>query len=178
MAPHGLMVAAIDLRVGDPTCRCTLMSYIVQRNHRFYVVAYDGHDPITGRERRRCHPAGTDRTDAVTLQRRINRQRPIPTCELSMGGFMASTWLATKGDLTRHTANRYRWMIDHNITPRIGAVRLDALRAADLDACYANLISNGGRRRQGLSPKTVLEIHRVIWLFSSEWGLACSDAWR
>ena len=138
------------------------MSYIVQRNHRFYVVAYNGHDPITGRERRRWHPAGTDRTDAIAVQRRINRQRPIPTCELSMGGFMATTWLATKGDLTRHTANRYRWMIDHNITPRIGAIRLDALRAADLDACYANLIANGGRRRQGLSPKTVLEIHRVI----------------
>jgi hypothetical protein len=79
-----------------------------------------------------------------------------------MGGFMATTWLATKGDLTRHTANRYRWMIDHNITPRIGSIRLDALRAADLDACYANLITNGGRRQQGLSPKTMLEIHRVI----------------
>ncbi|MGA7758903.1 MAG: site-specific integrase [Ilumatobacteraceae bacterium] len=138
------------------------MSYIVQRNHRFYVVAYNGHDPITGRERRRWHPAGTERTDAVTIQRRIDRQRPIATCELSMGGFMATTWLATKRGLTRHTANRYRWMIDHNITPRIGAIRLDALRPADLDACYADLTNNGGRRRQGLAPKTVLEIHRVI----------------
>ena len=34
------------------------MSYIVQRNNRFYVVAYNGHDPITERERRRWHPAG------------------------------------------------------------------------------------------------------------------------
>jgi integrase len=138
------------------------MSYIVQRNHRFYVVAYNGHDPITGRERRRWHPAGTDHADAIALQHRIERQRPIPTSELSMGGFMTTTWLATKGDLTHHTANRYRWMIDHNITPHIGTIRLDTLRPADLDACYSNLITNGGRRRQGLSPKTVLEIHRVI----------------
>ncbi len=29
------------------------MSYIVQRNHNFYVVDYKGHDPITGAERRR-----------------------------------------------------------------------------------------------------------------------------
>jgi integrase len=138
------------------------MSYIVQRNHRFYVVAYNGHDPITGRERRRWHPAGTDRTDAIALQRRIERQRPDTPCDQTIAGFMATTWLASKCDLTRHTANRYRWMIDHNITPRIGAIRLDTLRPADLDACYANLIANGGRRRQGLSPKTVLEIHRVI----------------
>jgi integrase len=138
------------------------MSYIVQRNHRFYVVAYNGHDPITGRERRRWHPAGTDHADAIALQHRIERQRPISKSELSVGGFMTTTWLATKGDLTRHTANRYRWMINHNIAPRIGTIRLDALRPADLDACYANPISNGGRRRQGLAPKTVLGIHRVI----------------
>ncbi len=95
--------------------------------------------------------AGTDHADAIALQRRIERQRPIPTCGLSMGGFMATTWLATKGDLTRHTANRYRWMIDHNITPRIGAIRLDTLRPADLDACYANLITNGGRSTDSMS---------------------------
>jgi hypothetical protein len=136
------------------------MSYIVQRNSRFSVVAYNGHDPITGRERRRWHPARTDLADAVTLQRRIERQRPRQTCELSIGGFMATTCIASKCDLTRHTTNRYRWLIDHNTTPRIDAVRLDALRPADLDTCYADLITNGGRRRQGLVPKTVLEIHR------------------
>ena len=138
------------------------MSYIVQRNHRFYVVAYNGHDPITGRERRQWHPAGSDAADAEAVQRRIDEQRPKPTCETSLGGFMATTWLGTKAGLTRPTANRYRWMIDHNIAPRIGTIRLDALRPDDLDACYNDLIANGGRRRQGLAPKSVLEIHRVI----------------
>ena len=32
------------------------MSYIVHRNQSFYVVAYNGLDPITGTERRRWHP--------------------------------------------------------------------------------------------------------------------------
>ena len=138
------------------------MSYIVQRNHRFYVVAYNGHDPITGRERRRWHPAGSDPGDAEVLQRRIDSQRPKPTREASLGGFMSTTWLGTKSGLTRPTANRYRWMIDHNITPRIGTTRLDALRPEDLDACYSDLITNGGRRGKGLATKSVLEIHRVI----------------
>lgn len=75
---------------------------------------------------------------------------------------MTTTWLGTKPILTRPTANRYRWMIDHNIAPRIGTIRLDALQPDDLDACYGDLIANGGRRRQGLAPKSVLEIHRVI----------------
>ena len=53
-------------------------------------------------------------------------------------------------------------MIDNNIAPRIGAIRLDRLLPADLDACYIDLLANGGRRHQGLSSKTVLEIHRVV----------------
>jgi hypothetical protein len=29
------------------------MAYIIERKDRFYVVAYDGLDPLTGKERRR-----------------------------------------------------------------------------------------------------------------------------
>jgi hypothetical protein len=43
------------------------MAYIVQRKDRFYVVDYDGTDPVTGRERRRWHPAGHCRSDAETI---------------------------------------------------------------------------------------------------------------
>ena len=45
----------------------TVMAYIVTRNHRFYVVAYDGIDPLTGRERRRWHSAGSSRVDAEAI---------------------------------------------------------------------------------------------------------------
>ena len=55
------------------------MSYIVQRNQSFYVVAYNGRDPITVAERRRWHPAGVSRSDAEKIQRRINKQT-LPGC--------------------------------------------------------------------------------------------------
>ena len=51
------------------------MAYIVQRNHRFYVVAYDGIDPITGRQRRRWHPAGRSRADAEAIVARLATDR-------------------------------------------------------------------------------------------------------
>ena len=44
------------------------MTYIVQRKDRFYVVAYDGLDPLTGLERHRWHPAGCDRDEAEALE--------------------------------------------------------------------------------------------------------------
>lgn len=38
--------------------------YVVAKGSRFYAVIYDGIDPLTGRERRQWHPAGTNRDDA------------------------------------------------------------------------------------------------------------------
>ncbi len=138
------------------------MSYIVQRNHLFYVVAYNGRDPITGTERRRWHPAGTIRSEAEAMRSRIDADATPRRRKLTLGGFMATTWLDSKMTLTHQTRCRYEWMIDHNIAPRIGQVRIDVLRPVDLDACYRALLDNGGRKRQGLSAKTVLEVHRVI----------------
>lgn len=105
------------------------MSYIVQRNQSFYVVAYHGRDPITGGERRRWHPAGVHRSNAEKIQRRIDQQSPSKLCERTLAGFMSTAWLGTKTTLTHATRNRYRWIIDHNIAPRIGQLRLT------FDAC-------------------------------------------
>ncbi len=47
------------------------MAYIIDRKDRFYVVAYDGIDPITRRERRKWHPVGADRAVAELIARRL-----------------------------------------------------------------------------------------------------------
>jgi hypothetical protein len=41
--------------------------YVAQRRGRFYAVIYEGPDPVTGKEIRRWHPAGTDRAGAERL---------------------------------------------------------------------------------------------------------------
>jgi integrase len=54
------------------------MTYLVKRKGRFYVVVYDGLDALTGRERRRRHPAGTDRREAETVVARLQADRVDP----------------------------------------------------------------------------------------------------
>ena len=44
-----------------------MKGYITRKNHHWYVVIYEGLDPTTGKERRRWHPAGTDRAEAERL---------------------------------------------------------------------------------------------------------------
>jgi len=37
-----------------------MRGYVVRKGDRWYGVVYDGLDPVTGRERRRWHSAGTN----------------------------------------------------------------------------------------------------------------------
>ncbi len=138
------------------------MSYIVQRNQHFYVVVYNGRDPITGRERRRWHPAGASRSVAEAIKMRVDQARPPCRRPGTLGEFMATTWMDSKPLLSNSTRCRYQWMLEKNIAPRIGDIALDQIRPDDLDALSQNLLRHGGRRKNGLAAKTVLEIHRTI----------------
>jgi hypothetical protein len=41
--------------------------YVKKRGNRYYAVIYEGRDPVTGKERRSWHPAGTDPAEAERL---------------------------------------------------------------------------------------------------------------
>lgn len=44
-----------------------MKGYVARKGNRWYAVVYEGIDPATGRERRKWHPAGSDRADAERL---------------------------------------------------------------------------------------------------------------
>jgi hypothetical protein len=88
------------------------MAYIVTRNSRFYVVAYLGIDPLTGRERRRWHPAGASRTDAeaisATLDAAVAPPADASTRSLTVGRFLTEQWMPRRRtQLRATTAHRY-----------------------------------------------------------------------
>lgn len=56
----------------------------------------------------------------------------------------------------------YRHDIDHYIVPRIGRMRLQALRPAVLSKLYRDLAEHGGRDGGPLSAWTVSHIHRTL----------------
>src|SRR5687768_3349369 len=48
-----------------------MKGYVTTKRGRYYAVIYEGLDPVTGRERRTWHPAGTDRAEAEQLAQRL-----------------------------------------------------------------------------------------------------------
>lgn len=143
------------------------MTYIVQRKDRFYVVAYDGLDPLTGKERRRWHPVGRDRDEAELVAARLDRDTvgaaPSRGGPVHFGEFLTDTWLPLKRrHLRATTAYRYAWFVHHYINPAIGSVPLRRLRADHLDGLYDQLATTGGRDGTGLAPKTVTDVHMIV----------------
>ena len=143
------------------------MTYIVQRQDRFYVVAYDGVDALTGKERRRWHPVGHDREEAEAVRRRLDLEprdrRPAIGGPITLATFLNETWLPRKRRQVRATtAYRYAWFVERYINPAIGAVPLRRLRVDHLESLYQQLAVTGGRHAEGLAPKTVLEVHMIV----------------
>ena len=143
-----------------------MKGYVAQKGNRFYAVIYEGRDPLSGRERRRWHPAGTSREEAEALATRLAgsaaqiEREPGPT----LANFLLRQWLPAKQlSLRPSTWDGYRRLLELHVVPKLGAASLRRLRGEQLEALYAQLIS-GGRRdgRGGLEAKTVLEIRVVL----------------
>jgi len=143
-----------------------MQGYVVAKGRRYYVVIYDGIDPLTGRERRRWHAAGTDRADAQLLATRLAAtaatQRRDPG--LSLGRYLLEQWLPTKQvSLRPSTWDGYRRVIELHVLPRIGHIPLRRLRVEHIESLYSELLANGRRDGTGgLDPKSVLEVHVIV----------------
>jgi len=70
-----------------------MKGYVARKGDRWYAVIYEGLDPVTGRERRSWHAAGTERADAERLAARLAGERNGPDNEarsLSFGAYLTT----------------------------------------------------------------------------------------
>lgn len=138
--------------------------YVAMRRGRYYAVIYEGRDPVTGKERRSWHPAGTDRADAERLAAKLaakERKRVDAVRSLTFGAYLTSQWLPTKKlHLATSTYRGYERNVAHHVLPVLGKVSLRRLRYQQIEALYDSLLHP--TEGKGLSPKTVYEIHLVI----------------
>ncbi len=73
-------------------------------------------------------------------------------------------WLEhIQSHVSPRTHERYAELLQKNIAPLLGAVHLTKLRPAQIAAAYAKALQDGRKDgKGGLSPNTVVYIHRVI----------------
>jgi hypothetical protein len=114
--------------------------YVAKKGDRWYAVIYEGLDPVTGKERRSWHPAGTSREEAERLAARLAKElngRNAEGRSLSFGAYLTTRWLPGKKlKLARSTWDGYRRKIDRHILPTLGKVSIQRLRPHHLEALY------------------------------------------
>jgi integrase len=145
--------------------RTDMKGYVTTKRGRYYAVIYEGLDPVTGRERRTWHPAGTDRAEAQRLAERLADEcngRNDEVRSLTFGAYLTRRWLPGKKlTLRTSTYRSYVHKTQRHILPALGSTRLRALRPQHLEKLYDRMLhpSDGSR---ALAPKTVYEVHLII----------------
>jgi integrase len=141
-----------------------MKGYVSKKGNRWYAVVYEGLDPVTGRERRSWHAAGTERADAEQLAARLAAERNgrnDAARSLTLGVYLITRWLPGKRNvLAMSTYAGYRRNVERHVLPTLGRIGLRRLRPHHLEALYERLLHPAEGR--GLAPKTVYEIHLVI----------------
>lgn len=138
--------------------------YVAQRRGRFYAVIYEGRDPVTGKEIRRWHPAGTDRAKAEKLAKKLaadETKRVDAVRSLTFGAYLTSQWLpAKKLHLATSTYRGYERNVQRHVLPVLGRTSIRRLRFQQIESLYDSLLHPD--TGVGLAPKTVYEIHLLI----------------
>lgn len=142
-----------------------MQGHVARKRDRYYAVIYEGLDPVTGKERRTWHPAGTDRCEAEALVARLAAERDGRNDEirsLTFGAYLTGRWLpAKKLELAASTHRSYVHKTQRHILPTLGRRRLRRLRPEDLERLYDSMLHPTDGTRP-LAPKTVYEVHLII----------------
>ena len=80
----------------------------------------------------------------------------------SLGEYLAEWLTGMRLSLAVSAWTNYRSILELYVQPRIGHIRLSALRGSTLTALYGELLAGGGKGGRALSPTTVRLVHRVL----------------
>ena len=137
------------------------------RKDSWTVQVYMGVDPKTGKKR--YHSVAVRGTKALA-QRRLTellRQIDLGTFKepsrVTVSEYLEQ-WLSksVKGRVSNRTLQSYRGNVDRYLIPKLGKCPLEKLTARQVEQMESELLQCGGRKGRPLSPRTVLQVHRVL----------------
>jgi integrase len=144
-----------------------MKGHIRQRSPGHWAIVLEMRDASTGERKRKWHSfRGTKREAQIECARlvaEINRGTYLEPAKTTMAQFLEQWLESTRANVAPRTHERYAEIVRTHIVPQIGAVILSKLKPAQISETYATALSKGRRDgKGGLSPRTVLHMHRVL----------------
>ena len=87
----------------------------------------------------------------------------VEPSRLTVGEYLEQ-WLrdSCKGRVSNRTLEGYKGNLDRYLIPKLGFIALDKLTPKQVQEMESELLSSGGYKGKPLSPRTVLQVHRVL----------------
>ena len=132
------------------------------------VVTELPRDPQTGKRRQQWHNVRGNKRDAEAKLRELltslDKGVYIKTQRLTLGEFLY-LWLDgyVKANCSPRTLDSYQSIANRHLIPNLGSLLLTQLHPQEIQQYYARALTEGRTDgKGGLSPVTVLHIHRVL----------------
>lgn len=143
-----------------------MKGHIRERSPGKWAIVLKFDDPATGEKRQKWHSfRGTKRQaqdECARLITQIKGGTYLPPDKTTVAEFM-TRWLETiKPNVSPRTYERYKELTDKNILPLLGGAILSKLRPVQISEAYGKALASGRKKGGGLSPQTVLHMHRVL----------------
>jgi integrase len=144
-----------------------MKGHLKERSPGRWAIVLDVRDPATGKTRRRWHSFKGGKRDAqIECARLISALKSgtyIDPNKITLGAFFARWLEHVRSQVSPRTFERYSEIVNKNILPSLGGTPLTRLRPAQISETYATALATGRRDgKGGLSPATVVYIHRII----------------
>ena len=127
-----------------------------------------GVDPETGKKRYHSETVKGAKYQAqrrlTELLRQVDTGTFVEPSTLTVGEYLRQ-WLRDYAEthVRQRTWEGYRGSIERYIIPTRGNIALDKLLARHIQEMEVSLLRNGGVKGRGLSPRTVLQVHRILF---------------
>jgi integrase len=144
-----------------------MKGHLRERSHGRWAIVLDTRDPATGKRRRKWHSfEGTKREAQVECSKLIAAMSSgsyVDPSRQTVAQFL-DKWLAhMASQISPRSHERYTEIVNKNLIPALGAARLTKLRSSQITDAYSQALASGRRDgKGGLSPNTVVYVHRVL----------------
>ncbi len=143
-----------------------MRGHIRRRGNKWAVIVDVGLDQ-NGRRKQRWHSGFDTKRDAsralTEILGRLQTGAYVEPNKQTLATFLQEWLDAVEVTLRPSTWASYRLNVEHYIVPALGAIPLQNLTVAKLNAFYADLLSSGKTRQDGgLSPRSVRYVHTII----------------
>ena len=134
-----------------------MKGYTAKKGSQYYAVIYEGLDPVTGKEIRTWHRAGTNKAKAEKLARKLATEidgANDGVRSLTFGAFLVGQWLPNKKiTLAESTWHGYRRKIERHIIPALGSIPIRRLKVNQLEALYDSKLHPVEPGTKALAPR-------------------------